>query len=205
MIGTVKIGSVRAILHITGNPSASFCLFTRKPKNIAKRSKDLQQADFWRFLQFCQLEGPEGRVIGSSSMATRTITFRDIISFSAEHPQNKVQNLLKTGKTGKWTSPKNFPETTIDVELSLPPCYIKSLDVGNHWSAVLEIEVGSTEKKSRMEPLLKSPSTLMSRIDCQIGSNKDAMKFYTGKMKYWKKWHDWNFSFFYIYQYIKII
>ena len=114
-------------------------------------------------------------------MATRTITFRDIISFSAEHPQNKVQNLLKTGK---WTSPKNFPEATIDVELSLPPCYIKSLDVGNHWSAVLEIEVGSTEKKSRMEPLLKSPSTLMSRIDCQIGSNKDAMKFYTGKMKY---------------------
>jgi len=112
-------------------------------------------------------------------MATRSITFRDIISFSAEHPQNKVQNLLKTGKTGKWTSPKHHPEPIIDVELSLPPCYIKSLDVGNHWTAVLEIEVGSKEGKNKREPLLKSPSTLMSRIDCQIGSNKDAMKFYT--------------------------
>ena len=113
-------------------------------------------------------------------MATRTITFRDVISVSAEHPQNKVQNLLKTGKTGKWTSPKHHPEATIDVELSLPPCYIKSLDVGNHWTAVLEIEVGSNEASSKREPLLKAPSTLMSRIDCQIGSNKDAMKFYTG-------------------------
>ena len=115
-------------------------------------------------------------------MATRSITFRDIISFSAEHPQNRVQNLLKTGKTGKWTSPKHHPEPIIDVELSLPPCYIKSLDVGNHWTAVLEIEVGSKEGKNKREPLLKSPSTLMSRIDCQIGSNKDAMKFYTGML-----------------------
>lgn len=112
-------------------------------------------------------------------MATRSITFRDIISFSAEHPTNKVQNLLKTGKTGKWTSPKHHPEATIDVELSLPPCYIKSLDIGNHWTAVLEIEVGRKEGSSKREPLLKAPSTLMSRIDCQIGSNKDAMKFYT--------------------------
>ena len=121
-------------------------------------------------------------------MATRSITFRDIISFSAEHPQNKVQNLLKTGKTGKWTSPKHHPEPIIDVELSLPPCYIKSLDVGNHWTAVLEIEVGSKEGKNKREPLLKSPSTLMSRIDCQIGSNKDAMKFYTGMSVLLEKW-----------------
>ena len=114
-------------------------------------------------------------------MATRTITFRDVVSVSAEHPQNKVQNLLKTGKTGKWTSPKHHSEPTIDVELSLPPCYIKSLDVGNHWTAMLEIEVSrSDEPASKREPLLKAPSSLMSRIDCQIGSNKDAMKFYTG-------------------------
>ena len=28
-------------------PSASFCLFTRKPKNIVQRSKDLPQADLF--------------------------------------------------------------------------------------------------------------------------------------------------------------
>ena len=178
------------ICVLTDNLRAkTFCLATLARLSVCLRANQKYCSAFerpalswliWRFHQSCHLKGPEGRVFGSSKMATRSITFRDIISFSAEHPQNRVQNLLKTGKTGKWTSPKHHPEPTIDVELSLPPCYIKSLDVGNHWTAVLEIEVGSKESDSKREPLLKAPSTLMSRIDCQIGSNKDAMKFYTG-------------------------
>lgn len=129
-------------------------------------------------------------------MATRSIPFRDVVTFSAEHPTHRVRNLLLGGvlgglgsagnsnsggaACGKWTAPKYHPEESIEVELSFPPCFIRSLDVGNHWTATMEIEVGrSSEPVSKREPLLRSPASLMSRIDCQIGSNKDAMRFFT--------------------------
>ena len=60
-------------------------------------------------------------------------------------PQHKVKNLLKAG-SGKWTSPKGHDEVYVDVELSLPSCYIKSLDIGNMWSHSVDIEVGRADK-----------------------------------------------------------
>ena len=68
------------------------------------------------------------------------INFTAIVNFSADHPVNKVQNLLP-GNSGKWTCPNSFNEKSIDVELSLPPCYIEGIDIGNYGSASLEIEV----------------------------------------------------------------
>lgn len=121
----------------------------------------------------------------SNNSGFKSIPFRDIVTFSAEHPQvrilsaretdaavlvgtppsfqNKVKNLLKPG-SGKWTSPKGHEEVYIDVELSLPSCYIKSLDIGNMWSHSVDIEVGRADEPSnKREPLLKCPAIMMNR------------------------------------------
>ena len=90
-----------------------------------------------------------------------------------------MKNLLKTG-SGKWTSPKGHDEVYIDVELSLPSCYIKSLDIGNMWSHSVDIEVGRADEAStKREPLLKSPAILMNRQQAQSGQNKEVMRFFT--------------------------
>jgi len=115
----------------------------------------------------------------SKNSSFKSIPIRDVVTFSAEHPQHKVKNLLKTG-SGKWTSPKGHDEVYIDVELSLPSCYIKSLDIGNMWSHSVDIEVGRADEAStKREPLLKSPAILMNRQQAQSGQNKEVMRFFT--------------------------
>ncbi len=82
------------------------------------------------------------------------IPFTGIVSFSTEHPLNRVQNLLP-GNSGKWTCPSMFTEKFIDVELSLPPCFIEGLDVGNFGSSSLEVQVNrSNEPSSKRETLI---------------------------------------------------
>ena len=117
-------------------------------------------------------------MLGPETMSSgfKAIPFREVVTFSAEHNQHKVKNLLKGGK---WTSPKGYEEIFIDVELSLPSCYIKSLDIGNCWSASIDIEVGrADEASSKREPLLKCPANLMNRSQCQNGQNKEVMRFF---------------------------
>lgn len=115
----------------------------------------------------------------SNNSGFKSIPFRDIVTFSAEHPQNKVKNLLKPG-SGKWTSPKGHEEVYIDVELSLPSCYIKSLDIGNMWSHSVDIEVGRADEPSnKREPLLKCPAIMMNRQQAQNGQNKEVMRFFS--------------------------
>lgn len=88
------------------------------------------------------------------------INFTGIVNFSAEHPVNRVQNLMP-GNAGKWTCPNSFSEKSIDVELSLPPCYIDAIDVGNFGSASLEIQVNrSNEPSSKREILVLVSTTL---------------------------------------------
>ena len=86
---------------------------------------------------------------------------------------------MKSG-SGKWTSPKGHDEVYIDVELSLPSCYIKSLDIGNMWSHSVDIEVGRADEAStKREPLLKSPAILMNRQQAQNGQNKEVLDLRT--------------------------
>ena len=82
------------------------------------------------------------------------IPFTGIVSFSAEHSNNRVRNLLQGG-SGKWSCPAVYTEKSMEVELSLPPCYIEGVDVGNFGSASLEFQVNrSTEPVSKRETLI---------------------------------------------------
>ena len=109
----------------------------------------------------------------------------EVISFSYEHPVNRVSNIMKN--CGKWTIPvKNVSAargkeiTEIQAEFKVPLCRIDAIDIGNFWSSVIEIEVGrSGESANSRIPLLKSPTlNLMTRIDCRNGNNAEAMKFF---------------------------
>ena len=111
------------------------------------------------------------------------IPLQEVISFSTEHPVNRVSNILKG--CGKWTNPvrnvsaRGKEVTEIQAEFKVPLCKIEAIDIGNFWSSAIEIEVGrSGESASSRIPLLKKPTlNLMTRIDCRNGDNAEAMKF----------------------------
>ena len=65
----------------------------------------------------------------------------EVISFSTEHPVNRVSNIIKN--CGKWTIPvKNVSAargkeiTEIQAEFKVPLCRIDAIDIGNFWSSV---------------------------------------------------------------------
>ena len=116
------------------------------------------------------------------------IPILEVISFSIEHPVNKVSNLLKQNG-GKWTNPlknvatlaKGREVTEIEAEFKLPLCKIEAIDVGNFWTANLDLEVGRSGESagSRLTLLKSSPLLLMTRMDCSNGNNAQSMKFIT--------------------------
>ena len=58
------------------------------------------------------------------------------------------------------------------------PQRITGIDIGNFWSASIEIQVGLSEwPLSRREELLKE-NIIMNRIDCSVGDNKQKMMFF---------------------------
>ena len=113
------------------------------------------------------------------------IPILEVISFSTEHNINKVQNIVKN--SGKWTNQiknvslrgKEIYEIT--AEFKLPMCKIEAIDLGNFWSANVELQIGrSGESISSRIPLLKrSPLNLMTKLDCCNGNNAEVMSFLT--------------------------
>ena len=89
----------------------------------------------------------------------------EVISFSTEHPVNRVSNIMTN--CGKWTIPvKNVSAvrgkeiTEIQAEFKVPLCRIEAIDIGNFWSSVIEIEVGrSGESASSRHTFYLSLST----------------------------------------------
>ena len=58
------------------------------------------------------------------------------------------------------------------------PQRITGIDIGNFWSASIEIQVGLSEwPLSRREEFLKE-NIIMNRIDCSVGDNKQKMMFF---------------------------
>ena len=115
-----------------------------------------------------------------------TIPILEVISFSHEHSVHKVSNLIKG--CGKWTIPKKNLSVTsrneeisdLEVEFKLPPCSIEALEIGNHWTAMLTIEIGRCgESVASMKPLLKTSQIMfMTKLDCRTETNMEMMKFY---------------------------
>ena len=116
-----------------------------------------------------------------------SIPILEVVSFSTEHSTHRITNLIKG--TGKWTIPiKNVSAirgqeiTDLEAEFRLPPCQIEALDVGNFWTAILEIEVGrSGESASQRKPLLAKNSSVllfMNKLDCRTENNFEGVKFF---------------------------
>jgi len=105
------------------------------------------------------------------------LMLKDVAYFSSEHPKNSVKNLLSG--VGNWTTPANSKLDVLEAEFCLPHlCQITGIDVGNYWSASLEILVGLSEwPQSRREVLLPE-HIFMNRIDCSVGENKQKMMFF---------------------------
>ncbi len=97
------------------------------------------------------------------------IPFTEVVSFSAEHPVNRVRNLLP-GHSGKWSCPSSFSEKSIEVELGLPPCYIEGIDVGNFGSVSLEVQVHRSS-----EPISKRETLILVRLE-EIKTDQRRLK-----------------------------
>ena len=105
------------------------------------------------------------------------IKFKDVAYFSSEHPKNSVKNLLSG--TGNWTTPSNSKLNILEAEFSLAcPSSITGIDVGNYWSASLEILVGMSEWPQSRREVLLTEHVFMNRIDCSVGENKQKMMFF---------------------------
>lgn len=101
----------------------------------------------------------------------------DVAYFSSEHPKNSVKNLL--AGTGKWTTPANAKLDILEAEFCLPSqSKITGIDVGNYWSASLEVLVGLSEWPQSRREVLLSEHIFMNRIDCSVGDNKQTMMFF---------------------------
>ena len=114
-----------------------------------------------------------------------SIPILEVVSFSTEHSTHRITNLIKG--IGKWTIPiKNVSAirgqeiTDLEAEFRLPPCQIEALDIGNFWTAILEIEVGrSGESDSQRKPLLMKDSNIfMNKLDCRTNNNFEMVKFF---------------------------
>ena len=114
-----------------------------------------------------------------------SIPILEVVSFSTEHSTHRITNLIKG--IGKWTIPiKNVSAirgqeiTDLEAEFRLPPCQIEALDIGNFWTAILEIEVGrSGESDSQRKPLLMKDSNIfMNKLDCRRNNNFEMVKFF---------------------------
>lgn len=88
-------------------------------------------------------------------MSNSKLKLQDVAYFSNEHPRNTVKMLMSG--TGKWTTPTNYKEDSLEAEFSLSePCKITGIDVGNFWSASVEILVGSSHwPQTKREVLLQ--------------------------------------------------
>ena len=88
-------------------------------------------------------------------MSNGRLKLQDVAYFSNEHPRNTVKSLMNG--SGKWTTPTNCKTDLLEAEFTLSEsCRITGLDVGNFWSASVEILVGSSQwPQTRREILLK--------------------------------------------------
>lgn len=101
----------------------------------------------------------------------------EVTYFNAEHPKHKVSSLLSGN--GKWTSPIRFKEDLI-CEFSLQgQARITRIDIGNFWSASVEVSVGLSSWPSSKRELLASHN-FMNRITSISGDNKEQMITFTG-------------------------
>ena len=88
-------------------------------------------------------------------MSSSKLKLQDVAYFSSEHPRNTVKSLMSG--SGKWSTPSHSKLDSLEAEFSLSePCKITGIDVGNFWSASVEILVGSSEwPQTRRETLLQ--------------------------------------------------
>jgi len=114
----------------------------------------------------------------------------EINYFNAEHPKHKVKHLLNG--SGKWTCPSKYQGELV-CEFALPsPALITRIDVGNFWSASVEISVGlSSWPNSKRETL--TSYTFMNRLTSLSGENDQQLKvfketdFQEVRDKYWDR------------------
>ncbi len=97
-------------------------------------------------------------------MPSSKLKLQEVAYFSAEHPRNTVKSLLSG--SGRWTTPSNSKLDSLEAEFSLSePSQITGIDVGNFWSASVEILVGSSKWPQTKREVLVPECVFMNRLD----------------------------------------
>jgi len=108
------------------------------------------------------------------------LKIKDVAYFSSEHTKNSVKNLICGA--GYWTTPSNSKLDILEAEFCLTyPSSITGIDVGNFWSASVEVYVGLSEWPQNKRETLLPEHVFMNRIDCSVGENKQKMMFFREK------------------------
>jgi len=99
----------------------------------------------------------------------------EINYFNAEHTKHKVKQLLNG--SGKWACPSKYQGDLI-CEFSLQgPALITRIDIGNYWSASVDISVGlSSWPNSKRETL--TSFNFMNRFTSLSGENNEQLKVF---------------------------
>ncbi|XP_023336035.1 uncharacterized protein LOC111707208 isoform X3 [Eurytemora carolleeae] len=118
------------------------------------------------------------------------VKLNDVVFCNSEHPRHKVQN-LRTG-AGKWTgSLKHEGELVCEFSL-VSPTMITRLDIGNFWSASVEVSVGlsswpPTQREIVLNHNFMNRLTSISGENCkQLLSFKEE-QFQSAAEQYWDR------------------
>uniref|UniRef100_H2Y3N6 DNA repair protein XRCC1-like n=2 Tax=Ciona intestinalis TaxID=7719 RepID=H2Y3N6_CIOIN len=103
------------------------------------------------------------------------IKLEHVVSFSSEHKEHKVENLLKSGK---WKCAKPGEKQSFVVFQFKKATKISSIDIGNDGSAFVEVLVCRSGGEEKYEVLLLA-SSLMSPLESRTGEGANRVRMFS--------------------------
>ncbi|XP_065836049.1 DNA repair protein XRCC1-like isoform X2 [Oscarella lobularis] len=102
----------------------------------------------------------------------------DVVSFSSEDPTHCAKNLLKADAFRKWNC-QEAGEKQASVILQLEKASeIHGIDIGNDWSAFIEVLVNRSSSDDPDYKVLLVTSSFMSPSDCKNGANASRVRMF---------------------------
>uniref|UniRef100_A0A8D0LCF9 XRCC1 N-terminal domain containing 1, N-terminal like n=1 Tax=Sphenodon punctatus TaxID=8508 RepID=A0A8D0LCF9_SPHPU len=108
------------------------------------------------------------------------VKINHIVSFSSQDPRYPVENLLHDDPLQPWLSCPQDRSRHLKVELQLERAApIGYVDIGNHGSAFLQIEVGRSSWPLEQPYVTLVPTaTLMTPTDAKLGKNRSGVRMF---------------------------
>ncbi|VDI26664.1 DNA-repair protein XRCC1, partial [Mytilus galloprovincialis] len=106
-----------------------------------------------------------------------------IVSFTSQDEHYKAANLITSDGFKKWLSHPKERSGEISVTLQLErECSISYIDIGTHWCANIEIQVGRSDWPQGVDYETLAPTCIMmTPIDCNLARNCTSTRMFSSK------------------------